>query len=161
MHCGADVIVAAAGILFRTMQSKKSDGYTRKELVVVGGAGLIGSHTVDRLLQEDVKEVVIYETSSVARSENLAGALRDPRVKIFEAGGDIMQTDILEQALAGADGVFHLAALWLLQCHEFPRSAFDVNVRGTFNVSRLRRAGSSAWCIPLPPRSTATRWKSR
>ncbi len=33
-----------------------------------------------------------------------------------------------------ADGVFHFAALWLLQCHEFPRSAFDVNVRGTFNV---------------------------
>jgi UDP-glucose 4-epimerase len=45
-----------------------------------------------------------------------------------------MQSDILEAALAGADGVFHLAALWLLQCHEFPRSAFDVNVRGTFNV---------------------------
>jgi UDP-glucose 4-epimerase len=32
------------------------------------------------------------------------------------------------------DGVFHFAALWLLQCHEFPRSAFDVNIRGTFNV---------------------------
>jgi UDP-glucose 4-epimerase len=30
--------------------------------------------------------------------------------------------------------VFHLAALWLLQCHEYPRTAFDVNVRGTFNV---------------------------
>ena len=107
---------------------------TGKRLVVVGGAGLIGSHTVDRLLQEDVKEVVIYDNFVRGRSENLAGALRDPRVRIFEVGGDIMQTDILEQALAGADGVFHLAALWLLQCHEFPRSAFDVNVRGTFNV---------------------------
>ncbi len=40
----------------------------------------------------------------------------------------------LDAALSGADGVFHFAALWLLQCHEFPRSAFDVNVRGTFNV---------------------------
>jgi len=30
--------------------------------------------------------------------------------------------------------VFHLAALWLLHCHDFPRSAFDVNIRGTFNV---------------------------
>jgi len=66
--------------------------------------------------------------------ENLVGALRDPRVRIFDVGGDIMQTDLLEAALEGADGVFHLAALWLLQCHEFPRSAFDVNVRGTFNV---------------------------
>jgi UDP-glucose 4-epimerase len=30
--------------------------------------------------------------------------------------------------------VVHLAALWLLHCHEYPRAAFDVNVRGTFNV---------------------------
>jgi UDP-glucose 4-epimerase len=33
-----------------------------------------------------------------------------------------------------SDYVVHLAALWLLQCHDFPRSAFEVNVRGTFNV---------------------------
>jgi UDP-glucose 4-epimerase len=36
--------------------------------------------------------------------------------------------------MKGVDGVFHFAALWLLQCHDFPRSAFDVNVAGTFNV---------------------------
>jgi UDP-glucose 4-epimerase len=105
-----------------------------KKLVVVGGAGLIGSHTVDRLLKEDVQEVVIYDNFVRGRAENLVAALRDARVKIFDVGGDILQTDILNSAFAGADGVFHLAALWLLQCHEFPRSAFDVNVRGTFNV---------------------------
>jgi UDP-glucose 4-epimerase len=105
-----------------------------KKLVVVGGAGLIGSHTVDRLVQEDVREIVIYDNFVRGRAENLANALKDPRVKIYDVGGDILQTDILESALQGADGVFHLAALWLLQCHEYPRSAFDVNVRGTFNV---------------------------
>lgn len=105
-----------------------------KKLVLVGGAGLIGSHTVDHLLKEDVKEIVIYDNFVRGRIENLHGALKDPRVRIFDAGGDVLQTDILEAALEGADGVFHLAALWLLQCHEFPRSAFDVNVRGTFNV---------------------------
>lgn len=105
-----------------------------KRLVVVGGAGLIGSHTVDQLLKDDVKEVVIYDNFVRGRTENLAAALRDTRVRIFDVGGDVLQTDILDQAFAGADGVFHLAALWLLQCHEFPRSAFDVNVRGTFNV---------------------------
>jgi UDP-glucose 4-epimerase len=36
--------------------------------------------------------------------------------------------------MEGVDGVFLLAAMWLLQCHEYPRSAFDVNIRGTFNV---------------------------
>ena len=104
------------------------------KLVLVGGAGLIGSHTVDRLLKEDVREVVIYDNFVRGRAENLEEALKDPRVRIYDIGGDILQTDILESALDGADGVFHFAALWLLQCHEFPRSAFDVNVRGTFNV---------------------------
>lgn len=105
-----------------------------KKLVVIGGAGLIGSHTVDLLAKEDVKEIVIYDNFVRGTHENLAGALRDPRIKIFEAGGDVTQTDILRAALDKADGVFHFAALWLLQCHEFPRTAFDVNVRGTFNV---------------------------
>lgn len=102
--------------------------------MVVGGAGLIGSTTVDRLLKEDVREVVIYDNFVRGRQENLADALKDPRVKIFEIGGDVLQTDILDAAIKGADGVFHFAALWLLQCHEFPQSAFEVNVRGTFNV---------------------------
>lgn len=105
-----------------------------KKFVVVGGAGLIGSHTVDRLLNDDIKEVVIYDNFVRGTRENLNDALKDPRVKIYEVGGDLMQTDILQSAFQGADGVFHLAALWLLQCHEYPRTAFDVNVRGTFNV---------------------------
>lgn len=104
------------------------------KIVVIGGGGLIGSHTVDLLLKEPVREVVIYDNFARGRMENLQGALRDPRLKINAAGGDILQTDVLHAALEGADGVFHLAALWLLQCHEYPRSAFDVNVRGTFNV---------------------------
>ena len=97
-----------------------------KRFVVIGGAGLIGSHTVDLLTKRDVAEIVIYDNFVRGSVENLAGALRDPRVKIFEAGGDITQPDILDAALRGADGVFHFAALWLLQCHEYPRSAFEM-----------------------------------
>jgi UDP-glucose 4-epimerase len=105
-----------------------------KKLVVIGGAGLIGSHTVDELTKEDVREIVIYDNFVRGTRENLNGSARDPRVKIYEAGGDICRTDILSAALEGADGVFHFAALWLLQCHDYPRAAFDVNVQGTFNV---------------------------
>ena len=105
-----------------------------KKLVLVGGAGLIGSHTADLLLKEDVKEIIIYDNFVRGSEENLASALEDPRVSIYDIGGDIMQTDILQSAFDGADGVFHFAALWLLQCHDYPRTAFDVNVRGTFNV---------------------------
>ncbi|HLJ22170.1 MAG TPA: NAD-dependent epimerase/dehydratase family protein, partial [Stellaceae bacterium] len=105
-----------------------------KRVLVIGGAGLIGSHTVDALTREDVKEILIYDNFTRGTLDNLASALRDPRVRIFEAGGDILHTDVLAAAMRGVDGVFHFAALWLLHCHDYPRSAFDVNIRGTFNV---------------------------
>lgn len=105
-----------------------------KKVVVIGGAGLIGSHAVDELVKEDVAEIRVYDNFVRGRQENLNEALKDPRVKVYEVGGDICQTDILDAAMKGMDAVFHFAALWLLQCHEYPRSAFDVNVRGTFNV---------------------------
>ena len=105
-----------------------------KKIVVIGGAGLIGSHTVDQLVREDVKEILIYDNMTRGSKSNLHNALKDKRVKIYDIGGDILQNDILESALEKADGVFHFAALWLLQCHEYPRSAFDVNIKGTFNV---------------------------
>ena len=104
------------------------------KLVVIGGGGLIGSHTVDALTRTDAGEIVVYDTFQRGTRENLADALRDPRVRVFEHGGDIMRPDLLDAALEGADGVFHFAALWLLHCQEFPRAAFDVNVAGTFNV---------------------------
>ncbi|MDR1012250.1 MAG: NAD-dependent epimerase/dehydratase family protein [Coxiellaceae bacterium] len=105
-----------------------------KKFVVIGGAGLIGSHTVDELLKEDVKEIIIYDNFVRGTYGNIENALKDHRVRVFEIGGDICQTDILHEALKDADGVFHFAALWLLQCYEFPRSAFNVNVAGTFNI---------------------------
>jgi len=105
-----------------------------KRFLVIGGAGLIGSHTVDALLAEDVAEVRIYDNFSRGTRENLADALRDPRVEVFPLGGELMHRDILRAAMEGMDGVFHFAAMWLLHCWEFPRSAFEVNIAGTFNV---------------------------
>ena len=105
-----------------------------KNLLVIGGAGLIGSHTVDALLKHDIGSIRIYDNFARGSRENLQDAMRDPRCKIYDVGGDILQTDVLDSAMDGIDGVFHFAALWLLQCHEYPRSAFNVNVAGTFNV---------------------------
>jgi UDP-glucose 4-epimerase len=89
---------------------------------------------VDELLLEDVAKIIIFDNFCRGSLKNLDSALQDPRVRIFDAGGDILQTDILQAAIKESDFVIHLAALWLLQCYEYPRSAFDVNIRGTFNV---------------------------
>ena len=105
-----------------------------KRILIIGGAGLIGSHVVEELLKDDVGEVVVYDNFCRGTVGNLEQALRDPRCRVFEIGGDILQEDILNAAMKDVDCVIHLAALWLLQCYEFPRAAFEVNIRGTFNV---------------------------
>jgi len=105
-----------------------------KKVVVIGGAGLIGSHVVDELIKTAVREIVVFDNFTRGTLENLQGALLDKRVSIFPHGGDVIQTDLLDIAIAGSDAVIHLAALWLLHCHEYPQSAFEVNIRGTFNV---------------------------
>lgn len=105
-----------------------------KRFLVIGGAGFIGSHVVDQLLAGNAAYVRIYDNFSRGTKENLHEALKDPRTEIFPDGGDILHRDILSSAMQGIDGVFHLAAMWLLQCQEYPRSAFEVNVTGTMNV---------------------------
>jgi UDP-glucose 4-epimerase len=105
-----------------------------KRLLLIGGAGLIGSHTIDELVKEDVAEIRIYDNFARGCEENLSDAMSDPRVNIFPIGGELMQRDVLDAAMKNIDGVFHFAALWLLQCWEYPRSAFEVNIGGTFNV---------------------------
>lgn len=105
-----------------------------KKFLVIGGAGFIGSHIVDQLLEAGAAEVVIYDNFFRGRLDNIAKALQDPRCHLFSDGGDILHIDILNKAMQGMDGVFHTAAVWLLQCHEYPRTAFEVNVTGTFNV---------------------------
>jgi UDP-glucose 4-epimerase len=105
-----------------------------KRFLVIGGAGFIGSHLVEQLLLAGAAKVLVYDNFSRGTLANLKQALCDPRTEVFAEGGDILHRDTLLSAMQGIDGVFHLAALWLLQCHEYPRSAFEVNIAGTMNV---------------------------
>lgn len=105
-----------------------------KKILVIGGAGFIGSFVIEELLKEDVAEILIFDNFCRGSEENLCKSLKDPRCKIYNKGGDITQIDMLNDAMQGIDYVIHLAALWLLHCKDFPRSAFKVNIEGTFNV---------------------------
>lgn len=104
------------------------------KVLVIGGAGFIGSHLVAELLKHDVKEVIIYDNFARGKMTNIEKSLEDDRCYIYPYGGDLREVDILNKAMEGVDYVFHLSAMWLLHCKDFPRTAFNVNIEGTYNV---------------------------
>tara|TARA_B110000003_G_scaffold275948_1_gene320147 strand:+ start:2328 stop:3311 length:984 start_codon:yes stop_codon:yes gene_type:complete len=103
-------------------------------VLVIGGAGFIGSFVVSELLKHDINKVIIYDNFTRGKYNNINESLKDSRCSVFPLGGDLREVDILNAAMKDIDYVFHLAAMWLLHCKDFPRTAFDVNITGTFNV---------------------------
>ena len=104
------------------------------KVLVIGGAGFIGSFVVSELLKSNVGKVVIYDNFARGKASNISNSMADPRCEIYPNGGDVRDVDTLSDAMQGCDGVIHLAAMWLLHCKDFPRTAFHVNIEGTFNV---------------------------
>ena len=105
-----------------------------KKVLVIGGAGFIGSYVVSELLKEDVSKVIVFDNFARGNKKYLKESLKDNRCSVFPFGGDIREIDILNKAMEGMDYVICLAAMWLLHCKDYPRTAFDVNISGTFNV---------------------------
>ena len=104
------------------------------KVLVIGGAGFIGSFVVSELLKTNVGKVVIYDNFARGKASNISISMTDSRCEIYPNGGDVRDVDTLSDAMRGCDGVIHLAAMWLLHCKDFPRTAFHVNIEGTFNV---------------------------
>ena len=101
-------------------------------ILVIGGAGFVGSHIVDQLLAEPVREIVVLDNLVRGTRNNLATALQDERVTLIE--GSVEDLALLRDVMQGTDYVFHLAALWLYECVHEPRRALEANVVGTYNV---------------------------
>jgi len=100
--------------------------------LVTGGAGFIGSHLVDRLL-EDGHEVIALGHFSSARVKNLARHRDSPHLHLREV--DITDWDTIQPHFSGVDWVFHTAASVVTrESVEEPRKYFHVNVDGTVNV---------------------------
>lgn len=107
-------------------------------VLVIGGAGFIGSTIVDQLVEKPVHEVVVLDNLIRGKVANLEAALKDPRASFVE--GSILDRELLERLMDGVDFVFHLAALWLYECVHEPRSALEVNIGGTYNVVEAAHA---------------------
>ncbi|MEV6332735.1 aminotransferase class I/II-fold pyridoxal phosphate-dependent enzyme [Streptomyces sp. NPDC051909] len=103
-----------------------------KRILVTGGAGTIGSHVTDLLVEGGAREVVVLDNFVRGRRANLARAMASGRVELVE--GDIRDAATVRRVTEGADLVYHLAAIRITQCAEEPRLANEVMVDGTFNV---------------------------
>jgi UDP-glucose 4-epimerase len=105
---------------------------TFDRVLITGGAGLIGSHIADALVDAGASEIVVLDDFSRGRRENLSGAIASGRVRIVE--GDVRNVADVERAMEGVGIVFHQAAIRITHCAADPRLAKDVLVDGTFNV---------------------------
>ena len=108
-------------------------------VVVTGGAGFIGSHLVDRLLDDAHAQVVVLDDLSRGTPDNLSRHAGDPRLTIVR--GDIADAAAVANAFRGAGTVYHLAALsTVMGAARDVARAFRTNVLGTFNVLRAATA---------------------
>lgn len=103
-----------------------------KRALITGGAGLIGSHIADGLIEEGVREIVVLDNFTRGRRHNLAKAAGSGKLRIVE--GDLRDIALVRKTMEGIDLVFHEAAVRITQCAEDPRLAHDVLATGTFNV---------------------------
>lgn len=101
-------------------------------IVLTGGASMIGSHIVDRLLKKDPKKIIILDNFIQGTHKNLENALKHKSVKLIE--GDVSDQKLVNDLLRGVDGVFHLAAIRITRCVEDPRLCHEILVDGTYNV---------------------------
>jgi UDP-glucose 4-epimerase len=103
---------------------------TRKNYLVTGGAGFIGSHISERLVR-DGQQVRVFDDFSAGKAENLQS---------FQDGlqvirGDVRDSEALAEAMKDVEVVFHQAALGSVpRSVADPLTTHEVNITGTLNV---------------------------
>lgn len=103
-----------------------------KRVLITGGAGLVGSHIADLLVQEEVAEIIVLDNFTRGQRQNLVEAQESGPLVVVE--GDIRDRQLLADIMQGVDIVFHQAAIRITQCAQEPRLAMEVLADGTFNV---------------------------
>jgi len=120
-----------------------------KHIIVTGGAGFIGSHLVERLLNED-KRVVIIDNFSTGSLENLSSFKKNPRLKIIRA--KISECKDLPKLAANSEFIFHLAATVGVEL--VVKSALHV-LEASFNETQILLRAAAKNSTPLLLTSTS------
>ena len=124
--------------------------------LITGGAGFIGSHLSDKLI-ESGHEVVVIDNLANGRMANIKHLLDNKNFKFYEF--DIINLEDIKPAFKGVDWVFHLAGIGdIVPSIENPKDYYDCNVTGTFNVLESSREvgvkkivyAASSTCYGIP-----------
>lgn len=106
--------------------------FHNKVLMITGGTGSFGNTVLNRFINTDVKEIIVFSRDE-KKQEDMRIALNNPKVKFHI--GDVRNYESISRAMAGVDYVFHAAALKQVpSCEFFPMEAVLTNVHGTENV---------------------------
>ena len=105
------------------------------KFAVTGGAGFVGNNIVKLLINEG-HEVIVIDNLHTGKLKNLEGVLE--KIKFYKI--DIRDKNELEKILNDVDGIFHEAALTIVQ-ESFVKQDeyFDVNVKGTENIFEIAK----------------------
>jgi UDP-glucose 4-epimerase len=105
------------------------------KILVTGGAGFIGSHIVEYLVQRG-NNVIVLDNLSNGKMQNMSKVSDD----INFVNGDVRDCNLVEQLVKDVDGVFHEAALVSVpESFKMQNEYFDVNVNGTENILKLAK----------------------
>lgn len=106
--------------------------FNNKVLMITGGTGSFGNTVLNRFLDSDVKEIIVFSRDE-KKQEDMRIALGNDKVKFYI--GDTRSYESIAQAMVGVDYVFHAAALKQVpSCEFYPMEAVKTNVLGTENV---------------------------
>src|ERR1039458_5309461 len=128
--------------------------FKNKKALIFGGAGFIGSHLTERLIQEGAF-VTVYDNLKTGRTANLAKVWRDPGFRFIEAEVDDRKK--VEETVPGHDVIFHFCDdSDIRSAAEHPDTFVEQNIMGLFYVlEAMRRNGIRIILFPL--RSAARR----
>jgi UDP-glucose 4-epimerase len=122
------------------------------KVLVTGGAGFIGSHLVDHLIQAG-KEVRVIDNLASGSRENLAKWNDDPRLEFLKV--DLLGAASLDGALRGCDEVYHLAANPEVNIkNASPEDHFRQNIEATYNLLEAMRRSKEQKFIVFTSSST-------
>jgi UDP-glucose 4-epimerase len=135
---------SSAKIMLRTKRTLKTNQTLKgKRVLVTGGAGFIGSHLVERLIAEEVAEIIVVDNFFLGTHANLAEAYKlMPGLQVLTL--DASRDDELFKAFSQSgkiDIVFDLAVIPLPTSLERPQFCFNTNVHITSNLCELLRKG--------------------